>query len=85
MKNFKSSIHSPEQVWLRQALKKQREELGYSQRDLAKELNVIYSLIGKIETGDRSLNIFEFILYCKALKIDPKDLIEKIMHDFSKS
>ena len=37
---------------------------------------VIYSLIGKIETGDRRLDVCEFITYCQALKLDPCQVIK---------
>jgi DNA-binding transcriptional regulator YiaG len=54
---FRKSIHSKEHVALRGFWIKQRQNLGLSQRSLADKLNVTYSLIGKIETGDRRLDI----------------------------
>lgn len=70
MKTLKLSIHSPEYVWLRHLLIKRREELGLSQRALASRLGVIYSFVGKVETGDRRLDVFEFVAYCEALELD---------------
>ncbi len=45
------------------------------QRDLAQRLGVIHSFVGKIETGDRRLDIFEFMIYCQALELDCCDVI----------
>ncbi len=77
-KNFRKSIHSPEQVALRTLLKEKRESLGLTQRELASEIGVIYSLIGKIETGDRRLDFLEMIHYCRLLDIDPHDMVTMI-------
>lgn len=78
MKTLKLSIHSPEHIWLRQLFIKRREELGLSQRALAERLDVIYSFIGKVETGDRRLDVFEFIAYCEGLELDVVEIVKKI-------
>ena len=61
MNNFRKTIHSKEHEQLRAMLKQQRETLGLTQRALAERMGVIYSLIGKVETGDRRLDVIEFI------------------------
>ncbi|MCU4541198.1 helix-turn-helix domain-containing protein [Acinetobacter bereziniae] len=78
MKTLKLSIHSPEYIWLRQLFIKRREELGLSQRALAARLDVVYSFVGKVETGDRRLDVFEFVAYCEALELDVVEIIKKI-------
>lgn len=75
MKNLRLSVHAPENIWLRQLLIHKRQELGLSQRDLAERLGVVYSFVGKVETGDRRLDFLECIAYCKALEIDPCDVV----------
>ena len=60
---------------LRAIFKQQREKLGLTQRALAEKMGVIYSLIGKIETGDRRLDVIEFIDYCRALELEPSDVL----------
>ncbi|BBB22224.1 XRE family transcriptional regulator [Abyssogena phaseoliformis symbiont OG214] len=57
----------------------QRNKLGLSQRALAKKLQVALPLICKIETGDRRLDIVEVIEYCKALKVDPHQVIDLLV------
>ena len=41
-------------------------------------MGVVHSFIGKVETGDRRLDIFEFITYCRALELDPGEVIREI-------
>ncbi|MBF0785350.1 XRE family transcriptional regulator [Muribacter muris] len=38
--------------------------------------------INKVETGDRRLDIFEFIAYCKGLGLDPIQLLQEIERKF---
>ncbi|EGY53718.1 helix-turn-helix domain-containing protein [Neisseria shayeganii] len=79
MTNLRLSVHSSEHVYLRQILIRRRLELGLSQRALADRLGVIYSFVGKVETGDRRLDVFEFIQYCKSLEWDPLDVLRHVV------
>lgn len=87
MTNLRLSVHSDEHMYLRQILIQRRLELGLSQRALADRLNVIHSFVGKVETGDRRLDIFEFVEYCKGLEWDASNvlrtIIEKNVMDYS--
>ncbi|MGX2949796.1 helix-turn-helix domain-containing protein [Ursidibacter sp. B-7004-1] len=78
MKNLRLSIHSEQHIWLRQLFIKRRIELQLSQRALCEKMGVVSSFVGKVETGDRRLDVFEFILYCKALELDPTLVIQDI-------
>lgn len=82
MSNLKLSIHSPQHEWLRQYFVQRRKELGLSQRAFATRLNVIYSFVGKVETGDRLLDVFEFMSYCDALEVDSIEVLQKIKNNF---
>lgn len=68
---------------LRQIFIRQRKTLGLSQRELAERMGIIYSAIGKIETGDRWLDVIEFIQYCQVLEISPHDVMDKILQSSS--
>lgn len=78
---LRKSIHHPLHKALRVALIKARKDQNLSQRDIAKKLGVTYSVIGKIETGDRRLDIIEFYEYAKILKIVPSEVLIIIFHN----
>ncbi len=73
---FRKSIHSKEHLTLRNFWIKQRQNLGLSQRALADKLNITHSLIGKIEMGDRRLDVVEMIDYTKALEVGQHTVID---------
>lgn len=75
MTNLRLSIYSAEHIYLRQILTQRRLELGLSQRALADRLGVIHSFVGKVETGDRRLDVFEFVEYCKGLEWNAVDVL----------
>ena len=39
---------------------------------------MIHFFIGKVETGDRRLDILEFILYCQALELSAETVLQQI-------
>ncbi len=61
------------------ALKAARERVGMTQRDLAKRLSRSHSFIGKIESGERQLNVLEFCELADALGVDPRSLFARIL------
>nr|WP_314740049.1 helix-turn-helix transcriptional regulator [uncultured Haemophilus sp.] len=83
MGNLRLSVHSNEHYWLRKLFLNRRNELGLTQRSLGEKLGVVHSFVGKVETGDRRLDIFEFIEYCKGLELDPVEVIQEINAQFN--
>jgi transcriptional regulator with XRE-family HTH domain len=53
--------------WLREA----REKQGMTMRDVANVMKLPHSWIGKVEAGDRRLDIIEFAKYCQVIGADP--------------
>jgi cytoskeletal protein RodZ len=76
--NLRVSIYAKENQKLRQLLKNGRQELNLSIRELAKEMNIHHAIIGKVETGDRQLNILEFVNYCKFVNLNPHEVLKQI-------
>ncbi len=77
-KRLRQSIHSDANKALRDLLTTQRYKLKLTQRELANKLGVTHSIIGKVETGDRRLDIVELLEYAHALEIDTMDIINII-------
>lgn len=82
--SLRKSIHHNLHKSLRETLIKARKDLGFSQRDLANKLGVTYSVIGKIETGDRRLDVIEFYEYTKALGLVPSETLFLLFHNHNK-
>lgn len=61
------------------ALKAARETAGITQRELARRLDRAHSFVGKIESGERQLNLLEFCEYADALGTDAMILIREVL------
>jgi transcriptional regulator with XRE-family HTH domain len=61
------------------ALVEIREKAGVSQRELARRLDRAHSYVGRIETGDRRLDLPEFIEWCELLDADPVEVFQRIV------
>uniref|UniRef100_UPI004047A8AD helix-turn-helix domain-containing protein n=1 Tax=Polynucleobacter sp. TaxID=2029855 RepID=UPI004047A8AD len=68
--------------FLRSELKKARLEADLLQADLAKALKKPQSYISKVESGERSLDIIEFVDYCKGLGLEPSKWLKKLTDKF---
>ena len=44
-------------------------------------MDVVHSFVGKVETGDRRMDIFEFIDYCRALKWKPEEVLQSLQEE----
>ena len=62
-------------------LKKIRVEKGITQLQLANMLKKPQSFISKYESGERRIDVHEFIYICKALQAAPSDVIKDIEKD----
>ena len=52
-------------------LKEERQESELSMRDVAALIDEPHQFIAKIESGERRLDVYEYVQYCRALEIDP--------------
>jgi len=77
------TIHSPEYNSLLKWLREQRKEKAITMRDLAKKIDVHHSWIGKIEQGERRLDIVEYLRICNALGIDPHEGVDLVKKNLS--
>lgn len=56
-----------------------RQEAGFSQAALAKDLGKPPSYVGKFELGERRLDVIELIVILKALGADVEAFIEQVL------
>ena len=82
--SMRKSIHHKLHRDLRDILINTRKDLGLSQRDFADQLGITHSIIGKIETGDRRLDVIEFYEYTKALGLVPSETLFLLFHEHNK-
>ena len=55
-----------------------RREQGITQVELAKKLGMPQSFVSKIETGERSLKVYEQFAYARALGISSEALVQRL-------
>ncbi len=73
---MKKAISSDQYLNLVNWLKESRLALGWSMRDLAERLEEPHSVVQKVESLERRLDVFEYCTYCKALQLNPADGIK---------
>ena len=56
-----------------------REGADLTQRDLAARLKRPHSVVGRIEAGERRVDVVEFIEIARALDVDPRQLFGKLI------
>jgi len=67
------TIYSQEYSQLLKWLRIQRKQKHIIMRELGEKLGVIHFWIGKVEQGERRLDIVEYLRICDALGIDPHE------------
>lgn len=68
---MEKSLYSEKHTKLTNWLKESREAQGMTMRELGAKMNVPHSFIGKVEQGERRLDVCEYVQYCNSLQIDP--------------
>jgi len=62
----------------RELLTTARRRSGLTQVDLAKRLKRPQSFVSKFETGERRLDVIEFLDVARALRLDPLSVISEL-------
>ena len=69
------TIRSKGQVALCQALVDARKSAGLGQDDLADRLKCHQSLVARIESGERRIDVIELVVLARAIGFDPFDVL----------
>jgi transcriptional regulator with XRE-family HTH domain len=64
---------------LRAILRQAREEQGITQRQLSARLKRDKNFVQLVESGERGLEVIEYLQYAKALRVDPLAVLAKII------
>jgi len=72
------SVHSSTYGALKKKLLVLREEAGLSQRGLAARLGVPHSWVAKVESGERRLDVVEFIEFAQACGVNPSKAFDEL-------
>lgn len=73
-----ASVYSEEYQRVITALKKARKERGITQAQLAEALGRPQSFIAKIESGERRLDVVEFVHLARLMGLELGDVLEGI-------
>lgn len=65
-------------IALRQELVRARLRAGITQLQLAEMLYKAQSFVSKVETGERYLDVMDFVAWCEAVDASTEDLLEKV-------
>jgi transcriptional regulator with XRE-family HTH domain len=58
------------------ALRNMREGSGMTQVELARKLKITQSQVGKVERGERRLDVVELEIWCKAFGVPLREFVE---------
>ncbi|CZU55934.1 helix-turn-helix transcriptional regulator [Enterobacter hormaechei] len=73
-----ASVYSEEYQRVINALKKARKDKGITQAQLAEALGKPQSFIAKVESGERRLDVVEFVHLARLLEINFDQLLKEI-------
>lgn len=76
---MRKSIHSKAEAALRALLRDAREKANLTQHELAKRLKKPQSFVAKYETGERRLDVIEFVVISRAIGADPAKLLKSMI------
>lgn len=79
------AIYSRQGTSLRETLVDLRQKAGLTQRQLADKLGRERNLVGRLEMGERRLDVVEFYWLCKACGAKPETVASKLMRRFEKN
>ncbi len=72
------SLHTPEYEHFRTLLIEAREKARLTQAEVSIKLGRPQSFVAKYEGGERRLDIIELLQVCRALGVDPQNIISQI-------
>lgn len=81
---MEKAIYSKQGACLQEVLVELRKSAGLTQRQLAVKLKREHNMIGRLEVGERRLDLVEFYWFCKACEADPAKAAQQLMRKLDK-
>jgi transcriptional regulator with XRE-family HTH domain len=78
-RSIRKSVHSPEQLALRELMIAARDKAGLTQQKLARRLGKPQSFVAKYEGGERRLDVIEFIVIAQTIGADPVRILRALL------
>ena len=76
------STHTAQYIALLERMRASRKERGISQQELAKRLGKPQSYVSKAETGERRLDVVEFMHFMRAIESEPFALLRDVEREY---
>jgi transcriptional regulator with XRE-family HTH domain len=76
---MRKCVHSTEQRTFREAIQAARKRAGLTQKQLADRLGRPQSFLAKYESGERRLDVIEFVAVSRAIGANPVRLLSTMM------
>jgi transcriptional regulator with XRE-family HTH domain len=76
---MRKSVYSKEYKALTRLLRDVRLEAGLTQQDVADKLRMPQSFVAKYESGERRLDVIEFIVISRALRSPADVLLRRLL------
>lgn len=73
------SLHTPAYAAFRRSMADARERQGLTQAELATRLGKPQSFVSKYESGERRLDVVEFVSVCEALGVEATALFQSVL------
>ena len=81
-KRLSKSLYTPSWAALCLLLKRLRESKGVTQVELSSLLKQPQSFVSKVESGQRKLDLRQFVIYVRALNCDPIQAFRQFVKAF---
>jgi cyanate lyase len=73
------TLKSPRHEALRELLVKSRKEAGLTQAQVAAKLGRYQSFVAMVESGQRRVQVVEFLDFAEAIGFDPRKIIKRLI------
>lgn len=81
---MRKSVHTPEYSAMRAELRAARESAGLSQREVAAALRVPHSVVAKMESGERRVDLVEFCWFLRSCGADAVAAVSRVQRKMTR-